>query len=87
MLTPASRSSTACAWVPRVPEAVRKREDGRKLMPEVESVRLVRLDCEYETSAPQSPQVSAARKAKRGSTSSEMLLCAPSAEHTSLRSL
>ncbi|MCY1457038.1 hypothetical protein D9M71_742970 [compost metagenome] len=46
MLIPASRNSTSCACVPRVPEAVRKREDGRKLMPEVESVRLVRLDCE-----------------------------------------
>src|SRR5690606_9353705 len=83
--TPASRASTSAAWVPRVPEAPRKRDMGRKLMPEVESVRLVRLAVENDTSAPQSPQVSLARNENFGSVSSEMELNAPSAEATSLR--
>ena len=75
MAMPASRSRTAAAWVPRAPvEVARKRDIGRKLMPDSESVRLVRRAVEKDTRAPKSPQVSLARKAILGSISSEMEL-------------
>src|SRR5688572_383593 len=85
MTTPVSRSSTASACAPREPDTPRKRDIGRKLMPDVESVRLVRLALENDTSPPQSPQVSLARKANLGSTSSEIELCAASADTTRRR--
>ena len=43
-------------------------------MPDSESVRLVRRAVEKDTSAPQSPQVSLARKDSFGSVFSEMEL-------------
>ena len=72
--TPASRARTAAACEARVPPASRKRNIGRKLMPELESVRLLRRAAENDTRPPQLPQVSEARNETFGSAFLEIEL-------------
>src|SRR5687768_13417580 len=73
------------AWFRLAPARSVQRAIGRKLIPEFESVRLVRCCLATETSTPKSPKVLLARKEKFGSTFSEIELYAPSALPTRRR--